>query len=290
MKLAAPNSYELTLQNKNYIAFKAHIIYPADYFTAGNTKKYPLLLFGHGAGEAGSSTSVIYNSGSGGPAYFNTKGKWGAVTNPADGASYEFIVLTPQAGSWSPSAAIMAECLDWMLSDFRVDISRIYWMGLSAAGTAMMGYNIDYPNNPAIAAYVVMAGVCGGYNKKAGEKIAKDNTRWWGLYDLADDNGVQTQNWKRAIDDNKAGLTKETLHKEGHGGWQRFDPSWRLDGKSFYEWALQYKTGDAPTPDPTPDPVPDPVPDTELAKVVATLTLPGVGTLTAYSDKTTKWN
>src|SRR5689334_3573644 len=78
---------------------------PDDYATSGS-KTYPLLIFLHGSGEAGTSPAKIYNStSSGGPAYLIEHGGWpSSFTNPVDGKGYKFIVVSPQTNNdWSSS-------------------------------------------------------------------------------------------------------------------------------------------------------------------------------------------
>src|SRR5712672_1173842 len=70
------------------------LIYLPDDYSSSSTK-YPLMVFLHGSGEAGTDLSVIYNSSnSGGPAYYIEHGGWpSSFTNPSDGKAYKFIVV-----------------------------------------------------------------------------------------------------------------------------------------------------------------------------------------------------
>src|SRR5438105_13768547 len=113
---------------------------PNDY--GSTTTSYPLIVFLHGTGEAGTDLSLIYNSSSaGGPAYYIGQGTFPtSFTNPADGKTYKFIVLTPQAPTWSTSGPQLDYVLQYMVKNYRVDVSRIYLTGLSAGGEGIVNY------------------------------------------------------------------------------------------------------------------------------------------------------
>jgi Carbohydrate binding module (family 6)/Secretion system C-terminal sorting domain len=105
---------------------------PTDYNTT--TTKYPLIIFLHGTGEAGTGISGLYNLiGTGLPQIiadgFNVE-----ATNPADGQNYKFIVVSPQAPEWSYSYSQILYILPDILNRYRVDPSMIYITGLSAGG------------------------------------------------------------------------------------------------------------------------------------------------------------
>src|ERR1700760_1435704 len=111
---------------------------PPDY-ASNPTKKFPLIIFLHGVGEASSSPSrtavvALTNSGTGLAgdiaAGFNP-----SAVNPVDGQTYEFIVVSPQnASGWSDNYDQLKYIVPNILSRYHVDLNRIYLTGLSAGG------------------------------------------------------------------------------------------------------------------------------------------------------------
>ena len=108
------------------------ILYPENFDAS---KKYPLVLFLHGAGERGDDNNAQLKHG-------------GAMfTNPVNRASYPCIAIFPQCpqGLWwagglsnpletTAAGKAVKELLDNFLSSGNVDLNRVYVMGLSMGG------------------------------------------------------------------------------------------------------------------------------------------------------------
>ena len=107
---------------------------PQSYNSSSSTR-YPLIIFLHGSGEGGSSVSslnvLVQQSPPALPEYI-AKGFNATARNPRDGKTYEFIVCSPQAPSWSYSYNELKYILPGILKKYRVDPNRIYLTGLSA--------------------------------------------------------------------------------------------------------------------------------------------------------------
>ncbi|MBP9104018.1 MAG: T9SS type A sorting domain-containing protein [Chitinophagaceae bacterium] len=101
------------------------------------TRRYPLIISLHGAGETGTiqaDLSRLYTASPRAVAGRIADG-WNAVAvNPLTGIQDSFIVVSPQASSWSYSYTELKFILPNILSRYRVDTSRIYLTGLSAGG------------------------------------------------------------------------------------------------------------------------------------------------------------
>jgi len=250
---------------------------PDDYDSTTHT--YPLLLFFHGKGEAGTDLSRIYNSsGAGGPAYFIAHNQWPSYfINPKDGKPYKFIVVSPQASSWSTRTAWVPYILAYLVKHYRVDTNRIYLTGLSAGGQAVWGYaahNGVVPNY-LIAAFVPMSmAATPGYPDAL--MITRDSLHAWGFGDpITDALGGWTQRGMDSINRYAPGYARFTAYSGGHCCWNRYyNPTYRetINGKSIniYEWMLQYARGQV---DSLP-PAPDQPPVVKLASRTYTLTLP----------------
>lgn len=101
------------------------------------TRNYPLIISLHGAGETGTTEanlSKLYTSSPRAVAGRIADG-WNAVAvNPKTGVQDSFIVVSPQAASWSYSYTELKFILPAILNKYRIDRSRIYLVGLSAGG------------------------------------------------------------------------------------------------------------------------------------------------------------
>ncbi|MCR6641417.1 MAG: malectin domain-containing carbohydrate-binding protein [Sporocytophaga sp.] len=125
---------------------------PPAYSTSGDS--FPLLIFLHGSGEAGTVLSKTLVPGV--PPRLIADGKTDGLNN--------FIVLSPQSPRtyWYPS--FIDEFIEMAKAKYRIDISRIYVTGLSAGGRGTWDYAIAYPDKVAailpIAAVTVNSNVC----------------------------------------------------------------------------------------------------------------------------------
>lgn len=250
---------------------------PDDY--NATTHAYPLIVFFHGAGEAGTDLSKIYNSSSaGGPAYFIAHNQWPSYfINPKDGQAYKFIVVSPQAGSWSTGYQAVPYILAYLVQKYRVDTQRIYLTGLSAGGWTTWNYSAHYqvtPNYKAAAIVPMSMATVPSYPDAL--NIASDSIYAWGFGDPSGDIwGLRTMQGMDSINVYAPGHARFTSYSGGHCCWNRYyNPTYRevINGKSMniYEWMLQYARGEV---DSLP-PVSNQPPVVKLAATYLTLTLP----------------
>src|SRR4051812_3818355 len=117
---------------------------PTDYNSTN--KDYPLIIFLHGAGENGVGVNGLWNLlGTALP----QKIAWGwnpEAVNPVDGQTYKFIVVSPQAPSWSYGYNQLQYIIPAILDKYRVDRSRVYVTGLSAGGAGSWGCVTNGPS------------------------------------------------------------------------------------------------------------------------------------------------
>lgn len=267
--------------------FQALLNQPSDYTTA-TTKKYPLLVFCQGAGEAADGTSTgtgvqkIYNSlGSGGPAYFIEHGQWPAsFTNPVTGAQEQFIIVSVQANSWSCNGDQLQNIVSYLVATYRADVNRIHITGPSAGGEGSVQYASQMdPNddNPVLAidkrtwpaADIVPMSQASDNPTSAWANVAvADSTPVWGFGDPKNDiHGGQTQDYVTFINQAKTGYGRFTTFNTGHGPWNPFyiptyTESFTWKGKtanwSIYTWMLANVRSGATTPPVTTPPVTTP--------------------------------
>lgn len=246
---------------------QALLTLPDDY--ASTTKNYAFLVFLHGLGESGSNLSIIYtSSGAGGPAYFNAQGQWPtSFVNPADGQSYKFIVLSPQAPSGQGIGGSQIDpIVNYMIAHYRVDMNRFYLTGLSEGGQGVYLYTsgccgVTNQHNPAAMAPMSMAG--GKPDQGGCNTIISKNIRTWGFGSESD---VLGQNVHLLITGNYGGnscnctgigaLGRFTSYTGGHCCWNQFyNPTYTevINGTtmSMYQWMLQFTVNGASNLPPT---------------------------------------
>lgn len=143
---------ELTRESftaSNGVAVPYRELMPTD---ASEDNKYPLVLFMHGAGERGDDNLAQLRHGA------------GMFTSPQNMEQYPAIVLFPQCSAdkywiwdkperpaWgtpqplSSSIEAVMELLDGYLASGKVDLSRVYVMGISMGGMATFDIITRYP-------------------------------------------------------------------------------------------------------------------------------------------------
>lgn len=138
-----PQSFERTLTQK--VGARYLLFLPKGYET-DTAKRWPLILFLHGAGERGSELQKV------------------AVHGPPkivkDRPDFPFIVVSPQCpdGAIWDDATVLA-LLDHVLDTCRVDRSRVYLTGLSMGGYGSWSLGLKYPDR-----FAAIAPICGGGN------------------------------------------------------------------------------------------------------------------------------
>jgi predicted peptidase len=121
-----------------------YLYYLPKEYQADSTKKWPLMLFLHGAGERGSDLSRITVHG---PLKLTQQGK-----------EFPFIIiapLCPKGEAWQNEALL--RMLDHAKERFRVDPDRVYLTGLSMGGYGAWKLGIGYPE-----LFAALIPICGG--------------------------------------------------------------------------------------------------------------------------------
>jgi predicted peptidase len=119
--------------------------------------RWPLILFLHGAGERGSDVWKVAKHGPAKLAQAGAKLTSGEQESAAL-LKEKFILVSPQcpAGQNWDDATVMA-LLDHVMSELKVDTSRVYLTGLSMGGFATWRLGLRYP-----ARFAAIVPVCGG--------------------------------------------------------------------------------------------------------------------------------
>jgi predicted peptidase len=183
------------------------------------TKKWPLVLFLHGAGERGDDIEKVKIHG---PPKLVEQGK-----------KFPFILVSPQcsAKGWWPTE-VLEGLLDEVTAKYAVDKDRLYVTGLSMGGFATWNLGCDQPDR-----FAALVPICGGGDPTKAAKLKDIPIH---VYHGGKDGTVQPKKSQDMVDAIKAaGGTKVELFidpEAGHDSWTKAyaDPA-------LYTWMLEQK-------------------------------------------------
>ncbi|HVX15218.1 MAG TPA: prolyl oligopeptidase family serine peptidase [Pirellulales bacterium] len=205
---------EVTITVKlNYLLFL-----PTDY--AQSDKKWPLILFLHGAGESGENLEKV-----------KAHGPPKIVDKNAD---FQFILVSPQSRGRGWDSNTLRALLDDVCDNYRVDRDRVYLTGLSMGGYGTWRLAADHPQY-----FAAIAPICGGGNPNDAKKL-KDLPIW--VFHGAKDTAVPLRASEEMVKALKeAGNdVKFTVYPEaGHDSWTE-----TYDNPELYQWFLSHKRGE----------------------------------------------
>ena len=237
MLVAAVVADDMGIKNQEKRTFKARTVKAAQleyllFLPAGykedKEKRWPLMLFLHGAGERGKDLAKV-----------TVHGPPKLVKEKAD---FPFILVSPQcpAGqTWSDDALL--GLLDEMMKKHRVDPARVYLTGLSMGGYATWSLGTKYPER-----FAAIAPICGGGDllpvllPAQGKQAALKRLPVWAFHG-AKDSLVELSESERMVDAlKKAGNAnvKLTVYPEAdHDSWTE-----TYNNQELYDWMLQHKS------------------------------------------------
>jgi len=194
-----------------------------DGYNENADKKWPLILFLHGAGERGDDLSVLR--------------PWGPLGYSQKTPGFGFIVVAPQCPTgedWDPDTVIAL--LDKVQEDYRVDPDRAYLTGLSMGGIGTWETAIAHPGR-----FAALAPVCGRGVPLLGYRIYQMPI--WVFHGEKDD--VIDVCHSREMVDALKGMGGErikfTVYPEGgHDIWNEV-----YNNPELYDWFLKYKRGNS---------------------------------------------
>jgi predicted peptidase len=203
-----------------------YLLYLPKGYEADTSKRWPLMLFLHGAGERG--TNVWRVAIHGPPRHVSA------------GSNFPFIVVSPQCPPnqrWSNE--VVLGLLDDVLKTHRVDTTRVYLTGLSMGGYGTWSLGCTYPER-----FAAIAPICGGGEKisilLAGDKAAALRSLPVWAFHGAKDPVVPLEESQRMVDALKQIGSKEvklTVYPEAtHDSWTE-----TYRNPEFYEWLLKHQ-------------------------------------------------
>ena len=222
---------------------------PVNY--SSNTNKYPLILYLHGGASFGNGTTAQLASllNYEGVPYYINKGLFPKTFTTPTGEVTSYIAIAPQFTVLASPVEIM-QVLTYILNNYRVDQSRIYLTGYSVGGGEAWYTPYNLATALRFAALSPVAG--GGYSDTTAKFIAGANLPVWAIHSDADQtvsvnvsinmvNKINSYNPPtRAIISILSGVTHNNTVLAA------YDPTYRPNGKSMYEWFLQYRRNNPP--------------------------------------------
>jgi len=199
-----------------------YLLFLPEGYAEQTQKKWPLMLFLHGAGESGSDLEKVKLHGP--PKIVETK------------RDFPFILVSPQSAGrgWNPAA--LDALLDDVTAHYRVDPDRIYLTGLSMGGFGTWALAAARPGR-----FAAIAPICGGGNPRDAEKI-KHIPVW--VFHGAKDPTVPLAASQSMVDAlRSAGATevKFTVYSDaGHDSWTE-----TYANPALYQWLLDHTRGKA---------------------------------------------
>ncbi len=234
--LLAQNDPDVSMHKRLHFEKKITKTVQSDYllflpegYEARGDKKFPLMIFLHGAGERGTNLSKVAQHGP--PKIVKTR------------KDFPFILVSPQcpANEWWTEDVVMG-LLDDTIKNYNVDTNRVYLTGLSMGGFGSWALGTKYPER-----FAAIAPICGGGERigilVAGRsKMAALKTLGVWAFHGAKDPVVQLAESEKMVDAlKKAGCTdvKLTVYPEaGHDSWTE-----AYNDPALWDWFLQHSRG-----------------------------------------------
>lgn len=193
-------------------------------YEKNDTKKWPLVVFLHGAGERGADLELLKKHG---PPKLVDAGK-----------HFPFILASPQcpADEWWTEQPVL-ELIDHLEEAYQVDSSRIYLTGLSMGGYGTWHFSTMAPDR-----FAAIAPICGGG--------VPYKMRWithlpvWAFHGGKDTVVVPDESERLIAELKKRsnGNAKLTVYPEaGHDSWTQ-----AYDTEGLYEWLLTHSLPQKP--------------------------------------------
>jgi predicted peptidase len=122
-----------------------YLQYLPEGFGEDAKKKWPLILFLHGAGERGDNIELLKEHG---------------IPKVVEERGLPFVTISPQCPEnhwWSDFLPVLDDLITHAIDTLNVDPRRVYLTGLSMGGFGTWHMAVEYPNR-----FAAIAPICGG--------------------------------------------------------------------------------------------------------------------------------
>jgi predicted peptidase len=217
---------QLKLKKAQAIEMDYLLFLPKGY-EAKSEKRWPLILFLHGAGERGTNVWKVATHG--------------PPKNVTSNPDFPFIVVSPQCPEgeiWSNDSLVVL--LDEITQKYPVDTTRVYLSGLSMGGYGTWRLGLTHPER-----FAAIAPICGGGDLitvllASGEKARALKSMGIWAFHGGKDPVVPLEESQRMVDlVKKAGVRDVSLKvypEAGHDSWTE-----TYKNPELYEWFLKHQ-------------------------------------------------
>jgi predicted esterase len=246
---------------------------PSDY-VSNPTKKYPLIIYFHGAGAVGDGSATdlckIFTDVSYTIPDRIERGEWNR-TGTAASVTHEYLVIAPQYASYGDPylyANETEQLINYLIANYRVDTARIYLTGMSTGANQVIDYLSSSQARASRIAAASFASLCFPTNlSSAGTtlgpaNVANGRVATWFTHCTAEVTGVcgiaSPTGWVDGINSNSpvrpprftqiSSGSPDTLNNcrgFAHDTWTAmYSPNFAPTdgGPNFYNWALQFQS------------------------------------------------
>lgn len=203
-----------------------YLLYLPQGYTAGSSRRWPLILFLHGGAESGSNVWKVAKNG---PPHIAMR-----MTN------FPFIVVSPQCPDgkiWSND--LLIALLDDVENRYSVDPRRVYLTGVSLGGFGTWSLGLSYPER-----FAAIAPFCGGgdfvtpHMAEGARAVALKSLPIWAFHGAHDplvppEESRHMVAIMRSLGDKDVKLT--IVANAGHNCWEQ-----AYSGQELYDWFLQH--------------------------------------------------
>jgi predicted peptidase len=216
------NQQEKTSSRKVLKTFETkYLLFPPKQYDQQKDKKWPVLIYLHGAGTRGQDLQKINQEGL--PFLLNA------------GKQLPFLVIAPlcPADEWWDSrwsVESLNTLLDEVLENYRADSSRVYVTGWSMGGAGVWRLAHDFPHR-----FAAIAPLCGKSQLRYVESLK--NTAVWAFHGAKDSVVPFTESQKMidALQNIGAEARLTTLAEAEHEIWPQV-----YNNIEFYDWLLKH--------------------------------------------------
>jgi predicted peptidase len=199
------------------VKLKYLLYLPEGYRNAESAKRWPLVLFLHGAGESGNDLNKVKVHG--------------PPKLVAQGQQFPFVLVSPQSPQFGWDTDALEALVEHIKKEYRVDPDRVYVTGLSMGGFGTFALAAAHPHT-----FAAIAPVCGGGEPIMARKMK--NIPAWVFHGAKDPvvplerSAVMVKALKKAGDD-----VRFTIYPEaGHDSWTA-----TYNNPELYEWLLKQR-------------------------------------------------
>jgi predicted peptidase len=200
------------------LSCKYLLFLPEDY--GQQQKRWPLMLFLHGAGERGDDLNKVKVHGP--PKIVETR------------KDFPFIVVSPQCPEddwWTKKTEVLINLLDEIIAHYDVDTERVYLTGLSMGGYGSWALASEYPDR-----FAAVVPICGGGNRIMSITL-KDMPIW--AFHGAKDSVVPVEESKELVEaiNARGGIARLTIYPDAnHDSWTE-----TYNNQEVYDWLLEHR-------------------------------------------------